>query len=394
MTDPLTSIPQVRTRLLVACPFLGHLALRLLPRLARPDDHVATAGVAGDGTLVLNDSFLRSLSPAELGGLLAHEVLHVALEHGSRQGSRDHLAFNIAADASINLLVVELLDPTEGRVVLPPGALIEPSLAGMSAEEIYIALTRRPELPRSVPDEDLRTDLAETADGRAATAGDAAAARRLAAEWRVAVAQAAHAHATSRGELPGCLQRLVGGLGLARLDWREHLRRWIAEHARRQDLTYLRPSRRSESAKALLPGTRREPQGIEVVVMLDTSGSIGDGRLTDALAEIDALCAELGLVVRALVFDAAVHADLEIEEARELCTRLKGGGGSDARPAFERLAADGFTGLAMIFTDGDLRVPSDAPNALRGVLWILEESDLGAPARWGEVLRIPAQAAA
>lgn len=392
MADPVGQVSRARTALLVHCPFLGHLALRLRPRLAALADRVMTAAVAADGTLVLNADYVRDLKPAEIAGLAAHEVMHVALEHHRRRGGREAVAWGLAADVAVNHVVEVLCSSSAGRIVLPPGALLEDELRLLSAEEIYDLMLEQDRPRSSEPAGDLRDDLAETAEGRAAFAGDAAAARRLAAEWRVAVAQAAQAHsAAGRGSLPGTVLRLIDGvIGPPKAPWNEILRRWIGDHARRQELTYLRPSRRSESAGVLLPGPRRDNGLPDVAVLIDSSGSVDAQRLTSALSDLEAICSELGLAVRALVFDAAVHADLELEEARELLSRLKGGGGSDARPAFERLAATGFTGLAIVFTDGDLYTPADVPEDLRDVLWVLEDGDRRPPAPWGDVLRLPA----
>ena len=389
MGDPLASISRARTTLLGHAVFLGHLALRLRPRVALRGDRVRTAAVAADGTLVVNADYVRGLRPPEVTGLVAHEVMHVALEHHRRQRGREAVAWGLAADVAVNHVVEVMCSSSASRIVLPPGALLEDELRLLSAEEIYDLMLQQNRPRSSEPAGDLRDDLAETADGRAAFAGDMAAARRLAAEWRVAVAQAAQAHAAAgRGSLPGSLQRLIEGLGASTLDWKEQLSRWLGDHARRQELTYLRPGRRSESAEVMLPGPRRDQGLPDVVVMLDTSGSMEDRRLTDALSEVEAICVELGLAVRALVFDAAVHADLELEEARELLGRLKGGGGSDARPAFERLAGTGAGGVAIVFTDGDLCTPAEAPEDLRGVLWVLGDGDRP-PASWGDVLRLP-----
>ena len=54
---------------------------------------------ATDGKQVfINEKFFNSLNSSEQNGLLLHEVLHMALLHVPRMGTRDLKRWNIAAD--------------------------------------------------------------------------------------------------------------------------------------------------------------------------------------------------------------------------------------------------------------------------------------------------------
>lgn len=383
----MSRISRARTRLLVATPFFGHLALKLRPRLTEPGDGVDTAAVAADGTLVVSEAWARRLSDAHLAGLLAHEVLHVALDHFARGRELDPLIWGRACDYSINLLIEDLVeDLQDGPVQLPPGGLIDWGFHGCSAEEVADRLV---DLPREQFELDMRADLAETEDGLAAARSDVAAAERLKTGWRVAVMAAARAQEAARGTLPGSIRRLVGEvLDPPKVDWRAELSHWIGEHGRRQDYSYLRQSRRSESAGVVLPSLRR-PTAPDIAVLVDTSGSMGAGRLREALAEIGGICTDLGIAVRVLVVDADVHDDLRVDDAIELVDRLVGGGGSDLGPAFERLALSGFTGLVVAITDGATAVPEAMPGSFRGVLWVVRDRDAVPTVAHGNVLRLP-----
>jgi len=387
VTPPLERVRRARTRLVGRVPFFGHLALSLRPRLARPGDGVATAAVARDGTLVLDEAFVGKLSDAELCGLLAHEVLHPALRFFERCQARDHRLFNVAHDFAINLLIAAMRSPD---VVLPPGSLCDPALAGLPAEEIYERLAREGRPPRGSLAGDCRDDLTETPEGLAAGRGDAAAERRVETGWRIAVAVAAQAHesARGRGSLPAEIKRVVDGLARARVDWREQLSRWVGENGRRCEPSYRRPSRRSESIGEYLPTLGRWGTD-EIVVIIDTSGSIEEARLAEAVSEVGGICGDLGIEVRVIIIDETVHGDLRIEDALALIPHLAGGGGSDLRAAFARLEDEGFPGCVVAFTDGAIVVPETRPGSLRGVLWVVREGET-APAPWGEVLEVPA----
>jgi predicted metal-dependent peptidase len=97
-------------------PFFGTLCLRL--KLIPGD----LPTMATDGTrIVYNPAFVDHLKPAELEGTLAHEVMHCALGHQCRRGTRDQGLWNEAADLAINPIL------TANGFTLPAGALIDPA---------------------------------------------------------------------------------------------------------------------------------------------------------------------------------------------------------------------------------------------------------------------------
>ncbi|GAG04594.1 unnamed protein product, partial [marine sediment metagenome] len=89
---------KARTDLILYHPFFGSLALRLL--LVK-DNSFETAAVDGV-SMFYNSEFIDSLSFRETVGLVAHEVMHMALGHIWRMGKRDGDRWNIAADYTIN----------------------------------------------------------------------------------------------------------------------------------------------------------------------------------------------------------------------------------------------------------------------------------------------------
>ena len=75
---------RARTQLLLNHPFFGSLAVRLK---LLPGD-LPTMATDGRG-IVYNPQFVQQLKPAELEGVLAHEVMHCALAHHCRRGNRN-----------------------------------------------------------------------------------------------------------------------------------------------------------------------------------------------------------------------------------------------------------------------------------------------------------------
>jgi predicted metal-dependent peptidase len=377
-------------------PFLGYLALRLRPRLALPHDRVTTAAVAADGTLVIDEAFCAGLRDEELRFVLCHEVLHPALDYWGRLGSRDPRLFNEAHDHAINLLLTEFADRQPG-IAMPEG-LLDGRHARMSAEEIYDTLVREREAgtgsrpggpgPGSRLAGDCRGELAIALEGQDAARGDQSACGRLSREWRIQLEAARQVHESTlgRGTMPRGMLLILEDMLAPRVAWTSVLSEWLGERAGVLDYAWTRPARRSESAGEFLPALVRRSFP-DVTVLWDTSGSHVD-EAGAILGEVAAIVEELGLSVRLIVCDAAVHADVEgLERVEDAIPHVRGGGGSDFCPAFERLQAEANTSVVVAFTDGAITVPAEAPESLQGVLWVLPAHGFR-PASWGRAIRV------
>jgi predicted metal-dependent peptidase len=163
-------------------------------------------------------------------------------------------------------------------------------------------------------------------------------------------------------------------LAPAKIPWQQRLARWARQQvtSRRgaRDYTYTRISRRQYG---LPPGSPILPSMVDnevrAVVAVDTSGSMSDRELAMGLSEIQAVLEQCGLRARAIVCDAEIHEDCEIKSAAELSTRLKGGGGTDFRPIFDRIAKGRMPDVLVFVTDGYGPAPETPPPY--GMVWVL-----------------------
>jgi predicted metal-dependent peptidase len=136
-----------------------------------------------------------------------------------------------------------------------------------------------------------------------------------------------------RGDIPGDWGRWVSTILDPVVDWRNVLhaavRRGLGWANGHTDYTYTRISRRQAAAgPVILPALRRPVPRVGIVV--DTSGSVDDGLLAQALGEIDGVLSALGVAdpqVTVLAVDAAVHAVTTVRRAD--AANLAGGGGTD-----------------------------------------------------------------
>jgi predicted metal-dependent peptidase len=85
---------QARISLLDKQPFLGSLSMRLNVIM----DNKVQAACCNGLIIKFNLDFISKLSFEELKFLYAHEILHIAFEHGLRLQERNKEGFNIAGD--------------------------------------------------------------------------------------------------------------------------------------------------------------------------------------------------------------------------------------------------------------------------------------------------------
>jgi predicted metal-dependent peptidase len=210
---------------------------------------------------------------------------------------------------------------------------------------------------------------------------------RSQAEWDTAV-NAAMESAKLQGRLPANLERLFVKRLTPKADWRDLYRLAVSRKVGNDRYTWdmLEPQLIYRGIGA--PG--RSTFGCNLVVIaVDTSGSINQHTLDVFLAETAALLEQAKS--KRVIFvqcDAEIHEWDECDACTDLFGRkLKGGGGTDFKPVFERVARESEEpDLLVYLTDlyGDF--PSKPPPY--PVIWGAI-SDVAAP--WGEVVRVPAQ---
>ncbi len=403
-----TKLAAARTRLILDKPFLGALVLRLPMQAARPDWCKTTATDAR--AFYYNPEYIDSLSIEQTQFMLAHEALHCALSHFARRQHRVQHRWDLACDYAVNpLLIDDGLKP-------PPNALTMPLYKGMTAEEIYPLLddndqsetldqhaydsqgegkdqaqgtdrgmregdlqnarksqepqegdrgeaNRTPEEPRARPDseregaapqpESLTPDERET----------------LAVQWQQRMAGAAQ-QAMQAGKLGGELRRMIDHLLQPQLPWRMLLARYMTALSR-DDYSYSRPSRRE--GDFIMPSLRS--QSLDLVVAVDTSGSIKDGEMEEFIDEIDALKGQVRARVTLLPCDAKLCDGAPwLFEPWEQFRRpegVTGGGGTSFTPVFDWVEQAGRRpDLLVYFTDADGTFPKVEPPY--PVIWLVK----------------------
>lgn len=173
----------------------------------------------------------------------------------------------------------------------------------------------------------------------------------------------------SRGSIPGGWERWADEVVSPKVDWRKQLtiqvRRTTATVAGLRDYTYSKPSRRSSAVPYLVLPAMRKPRPPKVRIVLDTSGSVDDRKLAQALAEIATIVTRVaghgGDAVEVISCDIAATTAQAIRKVKDLS--LVGGGGTDMRVGIA-VAAENKPRADMIITmtDGETPWPSEPPD--------------------------------
>lgn len=424
-----TKLSAARTRLILDKPFLGALVMHL-PLVAADEKWCETTGTDARA-FYYNPEFIRSLSLSQTQFVLAHEALHCALGHFARRNHREVHRWGVACDHAANLLLVD------DGLKAPPGALLNVLYQDMTAEEIYPFIrygTSEKTLDRHIFDGDSGGDSGKSVadeDGGAGMQGGSQASQQdkdndndqgkqgkpdnqpgseqgdaqqqqdssasadtaqpaelnsvereeLATQWRSRLASAAQ-QAKMAGRLSDSFARLLDHLLQPQLPWRMLLARYMKTVAR-DDYSFQRPSRRE--GEAIMPSLASGE--VEIVVVLDTSGSISDDEMREFVSEVDVIKAQLRARITLHACDENLSENgpwiYEGWEPMRLPDNLTGGGGTRFTPVFEWVREQRRPDLLLYFTDAEGEFPLHEPEY--PVLWLVKGK---APVPWGQRIQL------
>ena len=326
--------------------------------------------------------FVSKLNDAELRFLVLHEVYHKLFRHlttWKHLYMQDAYLANVSCDYVINLKIVD--DNYEDGFATMTGELAkgcyDRKYVGMDTAQVFHLL--RKDQPQggggrggiivigdpedgdgtpqngsgSLPDGQEPFDAHDWEGAQEMTADEQ---RDLAREIDEAVRQGA----LVAGKMGSGGDRDLEALLEPQVDWREVLREFVQTTCTGSDYsTYRRPNRRYLSSGIYMPSGVSEQVG-ELVVAIDTSGSIGQEEVTAFLSEVKAICDMVHPdKVRLLYWDTKICRD-ETYDMHELdtlvqSTKPKGGGGTDVECVTEYIREESINAqAAIILTDGEL----------------------------------------
>lgn len=327
-------------------------------------DDIPTACTNGRDEMYGRD-FVDSLNDAELRFLVLHEVYHKLYKHlitWRHLHDDDPQLANQACDYVINVKIAD--DNGDGWATMPQGGCYSEKYRGWDSAAVFHDIREngspqdqqqgsgqgsgggQPQSPQGFDDHDW--------DGAAELTPDEK--RELARDVDEAIRQGA----LIAGKVGSGGDRDLDDLLTPQIDWREVLREFINTTCAGNDYsTWQRPNRRYVSSGYYMPSGISEQVG-ELVIAVDTSGSIGQVELTAFMSEIRSICDTVQPErIRLLYWDTKICQDekYDMNQLDDLVktTKPKGGGGTNVECVTEYLTAEGIKPqAAIVLTDGYL----------------------------------------
>jgi predicted metal-dependent peptidase len=402
---------------------MAHLNLRLKKAHIALMKHVETALYAGcmmmGETELLDDPSITAFTDgvnkrygaqfvaekcqtdAELRALVLHENLHVALRHaihGMSMYNEDPRRAGMAADYVVNGIIVNLKDST--LCTLPEGGLVDSKYFDWSMREVFDDLKKeggggggsgkgpkgdeRGNPGGSGEDAEDGEDEAEGEgdDGEGEDEGgengggfdnhdfsgknpgkDAEGKDLDPQKINDLIDRALREGALLAGRLGGSIPRAISDSLVPKVDWREALRDFItASMSGKDEYTWRKFNRRALANDEYYPTTEDETVK-EMIVAIDTSGSIGAEQLNEFAAELMSICETVQPdVVRVLWWGTQVVGEqlFDDKDYTGLISMLRpiGGGGTCAGSVAKHIADNNLVAdCVIVLSDGYVEEP-------------------------------------
>jgi len=358
---------------------------------------------------------------SKLRGLILHENLHVGLKQIPRHRDleHDHKLLNYAMDFVVND-IIKNTDGTTGvnkepLVLLPDGALYHPMFHDWNVRKVYNYLKQRkdeidkadkegkcpkicPEQCKSSSNDDEETDIDEALRGMdkemdghkfgGVVDMDAEQIKKLEGEIDKALRQGG----MLAGRMGATVPRVIGELLEPKVDWREVLRDFVQSAMRGKDeYTWRKMSKPYLANDMYIPSMHTETMG-ELVVAIDTSGSINNEQIAEFASELASICDTCSPdKVRVLWWDTKVHGEQVFQgNYQDIGKMLKplGGGGTHVGCVSDYMIKNSVNAeVLVIFTDGylesDIKWEVTAPT-----MWFVTQNGSFNPPNDGRMVKV------
>lgn len=352
--------------------------------------------------------FMEKLTPEETRAIVLHETLHVALKHLPRHramSKENPMLANMAMDFVVNDVIMNIKDKKLCK--LPEGALYMPGWTGWSVRQIYDELKKV--LPPPPPPPPGKKPCDNPPDGQGGTPGkpgnkdsrkgekvvidgkemkpfddhDMSGIDEQTTEQQKGLDKDINEALQQGGMLAGRfgvkLPRAISELLTPKVNWRDALRDFVSAACRgRDEYTWRRMNRRRLADDHYVPSMEDETVD-EIVVAIDTSGSIGGRELTEFATELASICDTMTPnCVRVLWWDTNVHGEQVFrDEYNNIAKLLKplGGGGTKVSCVSEYMIKNNIMSEALVvFTDGYVESKVDWKVTVP-TLWMITQND-------------------
>ena len=261
------------------CMFAGVLSVGKVKFM----EDLPTAATNGRDVMY-NPKFIDTLNDKELNYVVLHEALHKVYQHmhlWKKLWKENPMLANMAADYVVNYAIYEADEHSE-IAQRPDSALFDLAYKGMTTKQIFDMLKRSSDFVKQQAGHD-------THDWEGAEQLSDEEVKETAKQ----IDQALRQGEIIRGKMQGNKNRSINELLEPKVNWREQLRDFVNSTCRNKDkTTWKRPHKRFIGHDIYMPSLIGESIG-QVVIGIDTSGSIGDKELSEFLTEVVAICEDV-----------------------------------------------------------------------------------------------------
>lgn len=308
--------------------------LMLGSKRIEPDEAKCPTAYTNGRDEVYGEKFVDKLTDSELRFVVLHECYHKLYRHittWKHLYDKHPMAANMACDYVINL---KIADENKDNFATPPsiGLCMDEKYRDWDSARVFNDLMEQAQEQQSNGDGSGGMGNGKPLDAHGweeAEAMDAEEAKKLERDIDAAIRQGALA----AGKIGSGGDRVLGDLLETKVNWREVLREFVSSFCTGNDYsTWRRPNRRFVGAGHYLPSGVSESVG-ELVLAIDTSGSIGGVELSRFLTEVKAIADTVKPErVRVLYWDTKVcraeqYAQAELASLTS-STKPEGGGGT------------------------------------------------------------------
>jgi len=376
------------------------------------EDGIPTAYTDGENKKYGN-AFMAGLIDEEARALIMHENLHVALMHIPRHKDlmkEDHTLANVAMDIVVNNIIDNLTDKTLCK--LPKGAIYDHAFDGWSVREIYNELKKQ-NPQRKKPEGGGGQGQPQDGDGNNGSGGgelinvngrkydvsgmdehDASGKEvtpEEAKEFEEKVGRALREGGILAGRLGAKVPREVTASLDKPIDWKEAMREFVTSAVRGKDeFTWRRFNRNLLANDILAPSVESETM-TEVIVGIDTSGSIDQEMIGKFAYQLQLICDSVNPeTVRVLWWDTEVHGEQvfggDSPNVKDILKPM-GGGGTRVSCVSEYIVEKGYKpDCIVVFTDGYVEDRVDWRTGVE-TLWLVTENRSFKPPK-GKMVKI------
>lgn len=384
-------------------PFFGFLLtqLEIFPVKGEP----SIGSFAMDTRRIyVNKDFFKRMEPKKLRGVLLHAIIHLIMKHGERGLGKNKEIWGISCDVNAHKMVKDTLydqnlvvNKDKSKYDFENLDDLPTNLQNLSAEEINSQLYSfannhlKSEDQNISPankkfgDKILKDVLDYVGTGLPCNyienyeemEGSLSKSHKQAESDRfMGMIKYAYDQAKRQGKIPGNLKDYINELLNPRIPWFTYLEQYIQKSII-SDYRWVPPNRRFIHEGIILPSTKRE--NIDVIIALDTSGSISNEELQLFLSESLAIFNSFGNIrLTVIQCDYSIQHVVNIEagesiDGKELpwdSKKVYGRGGTSFIPVFEYIEEKNLTSSVLLyFTDGYGSFPSNPPEY--DVIWVM-----------------------